>query len=119
MARIVVAEDDATMVRLLGTLLRMDGHEVTAVDGDGDVAAAVKAMSAHALVLDTVFGRQSGLELVGQIRRRDPDRELYILMMSGLSLRDDCLRCGADDFLMKPFDPDELMGLLRAHVPGN
>lgn len=119
MARIVLAEDDSTMVRLLSTLLRMDGHEVTAVDGDGDVAAAVNAVSADGLLLDTVFGRQSGLELVPQIRNEDPDRRLYILMMSGLSLRDDCLRSGADDFLMKPFDPVELMGLLRANLPGN
>lgn len=119
MAKIVLAEDDATMVRLLGTLLRMDGHEVTTVDGKGDVAAAVKELSPDALVLDTVFGRQSGLDLVGEIRRGEADRRLYILMMSGLSLRDDCLRCGADDFLMKPFNPDEMMGLLRAHVPGN
>ena len=42
MARIVLAEDDATMVRLLGTLLSMDGHEVTTVDRDEDVAAAVE-----------------------------------------------------------------------------
>jgi DNA-binding response OmpR family regulator len=107
------------MVRLLSTLLRMDGHDVTTVDGDGDVAAAVNEFSPDALLLDTVFGRQSGLELVPQIRHGEPDRRLYILMMSGLSLRDDCLRCGADDFLMKPFDPDELMGLLRAKLPGS
>ena len=114
MARIVLAEDDATMVRLLGTLLSMDGHEVTTVDGDGDVLAAVKDLSPDALVLDTIFGQQSGLELVGQIRRGEVGSRLYILMMSGLSLRDDCLRCGADDFLLKPFMPEEMMDLLRA-----
>lgn len=119
MARILLAEDDATMVGLLSTLLRMDGHEVTAVDGDGDVAAAVNSFSPDALLLDALFGLQSGLELVPQIRHEAPDRRLYILMMSGLSLREDCLRCGADDFLMKPFDPVELMGLLRANLPGS
>ncbi len=119
MARIILAEDDPTMIGLLGTLLRMDGHEVTTVDGHGDVVRAVRENPPDALVLDTIFGEQSGLELVGEIRRSEAGRGVYILMMSGLSLRDDCLRNGADDFLMKPFDPGELMGLLRARVPGN
>lgn len=119
MARIVLAEDDATMVSLLGTLLRMDGHEVTTVDGDGDVAAVVERSSPDALLLDMLFGEQSGLELVGQIRRSEAGRNLYIVMMSGLSVKDECLSSGADDFLMKPFMPDELMSLLHLHVPGS
>jgi DNA-binding response OmpR family regulator len=119
MARIVLAEDDDTMVRLLGTLLRMDGHEVMTVDRDGDVPAAIQELAPDALVLDTIFGTQSGLDVVGKIRLSEAGRKVYILMMSGLSLEDDCLRCGADDFLMKPFMPEALMGLLRAHVPGS
>jgi DNA-binding response OmpR family regulator len=119
MARIVLAEDDATMVHLLRTLLQMDGHEVTTVDGDGDVGAAVTALSPDVLLLDTVFGTQSGLELVAQIRRSENGRKAYILMMSGLSLKDEALQSGADDFLLKPFMPEELIGLLRLHAPAN
>jgi DNA-binding response OmpR family regulator len=118
MARIVLAEDDATMARLLGTLLRMDGYEVTAADGNGDLAEAVDRIRPDALVLDMLFAEQNGLDLVRHIRRSKFGRDLYILMISGLSVGDDCLRCGADDFLLKPFMPDELMGLLRAHLPG-
>jgi len=39
-------------------------------------------------------------------------------MISGLDVKEDCLRRGADDFLQKPFSPDELMGMLRTHLPG-
>jgi len=118
MARIVLAEDDKTMVGLLGTLLRMDGYDVTAVDGDADVAAAVEQLAPDALVLDMVFAKQNGLDLVERIRRSKAGENLYILMISGLNVREDCLRRGADDFLLKPFMPDEFMGLLRTHLPG-
>jgi len=105
------------MARLLGTLLRMDGYDVTAVDGDADVADAVERLAPDALILDMVLARQNGLELVEQIRRSAFGGKLYIVMISGLSVRDECLRSGADDFLLKPFMPDELMGLLRSHLP--
>ena len=105
------------MTRLLGTLLRMDGYDVTAVDADADLPAAVERLKPDALVLDMVFAQQSGLELVERIRRTTAGSHLYILMISGLSVRDDCLRCGADDFLMKPFMPEELIGLLHSHLP--
>ena len=104
------------MVGLLGTLLSMDGHEVTTVAHDGDVAAAVEQARPDAVLLDTIFGLQSGLELVPR-SRSEAGRDVYIIMMSGLSLKEDCLRSGADDFLLKPFMPEELMALLRAHVP--
>jgi DNA-binding response OmpR family regulator len=118
MARIVLAEDDATMVRLLGTLLRMDGHDVTAVEGNADLAATVESLAPDALVLDMIFAQQNGLDLVERIRRSKVGRKLYVLMISGLDVKEDCLRRGADDFLQKPFSPDELMGLLRTHLPG-
>ena len=105
------------MVGLLSTLLSMDGHQVTTVAEDADVAAAVEELSPDGLLLDTLFGKQNGLDLVRQIRRSEAGRKVYILMMSGLSLRDDCLRNGADDFVLKPFMPDELLNLLRARVP--
>lgn len=117
MASIVLAEDDSTMVGLLSTLLRMDGYEVTAVDGDSDVLHTVEDVNPDALLLDMLFAQHNGLELVERIRRSNVGEKLYIIMMSGLSVREDCLRRGADDFLQKPFMPDELTRLLRAHIP--
>jgi len=104
------------MAGLLGTLLRMDGYEVISVDGEADLAEAVERIRPDALVLDMIFAQQNGLDLVGNIRRSKFGRGLYILMISGLSVRDDCLRCGANDFLLKPFMPDELTTLLRSHL---
>ena len=116
MARILLAEDDPTMVRLLGTLLRMEGYDVTSVDGDIDLPGSVEQLAPDALILDMIFAGQNGLQVVEHVRQGAVGARLYILMMSGLSVREDCLRSGADDFLLKPFDPGEIMHLLHTHV---
>ena len=69
MARIVLAEDDETMVQLLSTLLRMDGFEVDSVKAEEDVAAAIERASPDMLVLDMVLWNQNGLEVLDKIRR--------------------------------------------------
>jgi DNA-binding response OmpR family regulator len=116
MARILLAEDDATMVELLGTLFRMEGYEVTSVDDDADLPAALEVLAPDALILDMIFAGQNGLDVEKRVRQGAIGAKLYVLMMSGLSVREDCLRSGADDFLLKPFDPDEILRLLHAHV---
>ncbi len=113
MAKVLLAEDDQTMVGLLTTLLRMDGFDVSAVDDDEDVPAAVRQYCPDFLVLDVMLSQQNGLEVLEAIRKSQPDRHVHIIMISGLNLRDEALRRGADDFLLKPFMPDDLMRLLR------
>jgi DNA-binding response OmpR family regulator len=116
-ARVVLAEDDETMVSLLGALLRLDGFEVEVVQPDEDVPSAVERLSPDMLVLDVVLSRESGLEVLDRIRRMERGRGLYTVMISGLNVREECLLHGADDFLLKPFMPEELTGKLRQHLP--
>lgn len=114
MAKIVLAEDDQTMVRLLSTLLTMDGFEVRALDLDEDVAAAVEREQPDLLILDFLLADRSGLEVLDTIRRLDTVSGLRVIMISGLNVREECLKHGADEFLLKPFMPEDLIGLLRS-----
>ncbi len=116
MARILLAEDDQTMVGLLTTLLRMDGFEVSALDADDDVAAVVQRDLPEVLVLDVHLSGQNGLDVLETIRQTDRDHRVRVIMISGLNVKDESLRRGADDFLMKPFMPDDLMRLLYKNV---
>lgn len=114
MAKVLLAEDDQTMVGLLMTLLRMDGFEVSAVDADDDVLAAVQQVCPEFLVLDVHLSQQNGLDVLQAIRDADGDR-VHIIMISGLNARDEALRRGANDFLLKPFMPDDLIRLLHGN----
>lgn len=116
MAKILLAEDDPTMVGLLTTLLRMDGFDVAALDADVDVAAVVQRDCPEVLVLDVHLSGQNGLDVLESIRKADRDHRVRVIMISGLNFKDESLRRGADEFLLKPFMPDDLMRLLRKNV---
>src|SRR6266545_7883878 len=103
MAKILLAEDDATMVSLLKTLLNMEGYEVIALDVNSDVADAVQREKPHALFMDVHLGGQSGMEILESIRDNHDTANVRVIMTSGLNMKDECIARGANAFLLKPF----------------
>jgi DNA-binding response OmpR family regulator len=116
MEKIMVAEDDQTMVNLLTTLLKMDGFEVVALDADEDIPAAVERDCPDILLLDVHLSNQNGIEVLDILRSKDIGCGTRVVMISGLNVKEECLRHGADDFLLKPFMPDDLIKILRKNV---
>ena len=120
MAKIMVAEDDQTMVTLLTTLLKMDGFDVIALDADEDVPAAVERDRPDLLLLDVHLSNQNGFEILDRLHRTKKGSGMQVVMISGLNVREECLRHGANDFLLKPFMPDDLITMLRKNIrPSN
>ncbi len=113
MAKILLAEDDQTMVSLLKTLLKMEGYDVVAVDADSDVAAAVQREKPHALFMDVHLGGQSGMNILEKIRDNHDTANVRVIMTSGLNMKDECIARGANAFLLKPFMPDDLISALK------
>lgn len=113
MVKVLLAEDDATMVSLLKTLLKMEGFEVVALDAEADIAEAVEREKPDALFMDVHLGEQSGMKILHSIRKDRENTGLRIIMTSGLNMKDECLRGGADAFLLKPFMPDDLISALK------
>jgi len=113
MAKILLAEDDSTMVSLIKTLLNMEGFDVLALDVDSDVPAVVQRELPHALFMDVHLGTQSGMEILEAIRRNKELQDVRIVMTSGLNVKDECIRRGANAFLLKPFMPDDLIQALK------
>lgn len=113
MARIILAEDDESMARLLTTLLNMEGFDVTTLTSGAEVAATVQRDRPDLLILDFLLADQSGLDVLDAVRRAEGQGRVRVVMISGLNVRDECLRHGADEFLLKPFMPDELIALLK------
>ena len=113
MAKVLLAEDDSTMVSLLKTLLNMEGFEVLALDVDSDVPSVVQREKPHALFMDVHLGGQSGMEILDTIRRQKDLSDVRIVMTSGLNVREECISRGANAFLLKPFMPDDLIRALK------
>jgi len=91
----------------------MEGFEVLALDADTDVAAAVQREKPHALFMDVHLGEQSGMKILDSIRKNRDTADVRVVMTSGMNMKDECMRHGANAFLLKPFMPDDLISALR------
>ncbi|HSD84049.1 MAG TPA: response regulator [Anaerolineae bacterium] len=113
MAKILLAEDDFTMVSLLKTLLKMEGFEVTALNTGVDVPVEAGHEKPDILFLDVHFGNQNGVEIIKAIRKNKDLSHLRVVMTSGMNMQEECIQAGANAFLLKPFSPDDLIRLLK------
>ncbi|HEY6941488.1 response regulator transcription factor [Dokdonella sp.] len=109
MARILTIEDDAVTAREIAAELQAAGNEVDCV-GDGR-AGFERALAGgyDAITLDRMLPGMDGLELVSELRRAGVDTPvLMISALSDVDARVRGLRAGGDDYLTKPFAPEEM-----------
>ena len=115
--KILVADDDALIRRLLLALLTKLGHEVVAAEDGNAALKAFEAPSPPALaILDWVMPGLNGVEVCKKIRATTSKPRPYVLLLSAKSDKQEIiagLDAGADDYLVKPFDPMALMARLR------
>ncbi len=113
--RVLVIEDDPALRLGITRVLHSQGWQVDAVT-DGEYALAATATESYdAAVLDLGLPRRGGLEVLRHWRDHGQDLAVIILTANdGLSNRVQGLNLGADDYLSKPFEPDELVARLRA-----
>jgi DNA-binding response OmpR family regulator len=115
--RILVADDERVSRRILARTLEQWTFEVTEAD-DGEAAwTALKASPPSIAILDWMMPTLDGPELCRRIRQEPSLSGIYVLLLTARDTRPDLiagLDAGADDYLIKPFDPEELRA--RVHV---
>jgi two-component system, OmpR family, phosphate regulon response regulator PhoB len=114
---ILVVEDEAALLTLLRYNLEKEGFAVFEAQDGEEALLQLKEQTPDAVLLDWMLPRVSGLELCRQIRRSPAWRELPIVMLTARGEEGDRVRgldSGADDYVVKPFSPTELVARLRA-----
>ena len=113
--RLLVVEDDAMIGNSLRTGLRQDGYTVDWVRDGAAAELATAATAYDAILLDLGLPGRSGLELLAHWRKQhNPVPVLIVTARDAVADRVRGLDTGADDYLVKPFDLDELAARLRA-----
>ena len=115
-ARILVVEDDPSMVTLLTALLEFGGYHVRSAGSVESALQAFAQLPADLVLLDIRLPDATGYELAKNLRHQEHRWDLPILMLSGMDRPIDQLRgfaYGADAYLTKPCDPDELLSTVN------
>jgi len=117
MKTIVVADDDPISRRLIERSLTKWGYDViVACDGEEALKVFNYTDAARIAILDWMMPKVDGIEVCRQIRRRTSQPYVYIILLTAKTQREDLLQgleVGADDYITKPFDANELKARLR------
>src|SRR3954447_18547036 len=112
--RVLVVEDDAEIAGVLQRSLRMEGYDVR-ISADGEAALAdARSFVPDLVVLDLGLPRLDGMEVAKRLRADDDVPILMLTARDEVEARVEGLDTGADDYLVKPFDRQELLARLRA-----
>ena len=110
--RILIAEDDCTSRTMLSAILEKQGYEVIeAVNGIAALEALQQPEAPRLAILDWLMPEMDGLEVIRRIRARQTANTPYLIMLTSMGAKNDIIKgldAGANDYLTKPFDPDEL-----------
>ena len=116
MAKVMVVDDAYSELQVMETILRSAGHEVvTCLDGDQLEDKIVKERP-DLVLLDIVMPKRNGFEALRGLRKDERTKETRVVVVSSKNQESDRvwgLRQGADEYLPKPFTPEQLLAVVR------
>ncbi len=114
--KVLLADDDPLSLEMLDAIVRSFGYEpLAAHDGAEAWQALSRPDGPRLAVLDWMMPEMSGVEICQRTRREHPDEPIHLLLLTAKTAKEDRvlgLEAGANDFISKPYDPQELRARL-------
>ena len=114
--KVLLVEDDSAMQAVLRTLLEIEGFLVSTAPGricQQELVAFIKGEKPDVMLMDVHLRETSGIEVLRELRNDNEFAQTKVIMTSGSDVKEKCLAAGANNFILKPFMPDELINKLR------
>lgn len=117
--KILVIDDNSDLLDLLNEALTGDGYEVECASHVDNIYESVRQSGAGLVIIDYILEGINGGELCHQLKINPRTKHLPVIMISGYPRVLESLgNYGADRFLAKPFDLDELLSVVNSHFSG-
>ncbi|MBY8073865.1 response regulator [Vibrio fluvialis] len=116
---LLVADDEPVNLRVLDSFLRLEGYRVRTAQDGNEVLKAVAEEKPELLLLDIMMPGMSGYQVCEELRKTYDHAQLPVIMLTALNQTDDRVRgfeAGANDYLSKPFNKQELAARIIAHL---
>jgi DNA-binding response OmpR family regulator len=113
MKKVLLIEDDPTMLSLLETLLEIEGFEVKKINDYGSILELVESESPDLVLMDVHLKEVDGLEVLSSMKKDQNLEKVKVIMASGMDYKKQSIQTGANDFIQKPFMPDELVSKIK------
>ena len=114
---VLIADDEADIVRFVEINLRLEGYEVVAAHDGADALAKALDLQPSLVLLDAMMPCMDGYEVCSRLRADWRGARIPVIMLTARSLEADRVRArlvGADDCVTKPFDPRDLVARVRS-----
>jgi DNA-binding response OmpR family regulator len=118
--KILIAEDDELMLRTLEFRLKKDGHSIMMARDGREALQLIDTFLPDLVITDIMMPYSSGMEIVGFLKQKY-NNSIKVIILSGMGQENvilEAFRLGADDYITKPFSPNELSVRVNRFVAG-
>lgn len=116
MFTILVVDDDKTFLRLLQTMLKMEGYDTVMRSAPEEVVTTVREEDPALVLMDIHIRDRDTLGALRELKHDEQLRDIPVIMTSGMDRRQECLDAGANAFILKPFRPSEMLDTIAEMI---
>jgi DNA-binding response OmpR family regulator len=118
--KILIADDEMIMLKIIELRLKKDGHEVIVTSNGQEALEQIKLQDPDMIIADIMMPFTSGLEIVSVVKQSGLHRKVPIIILSSMGQENvvlEAFNLGADDYITKPFSPNELSMRVKRLAP--
>ena len=114
--RIVLAEDELQIARLIEFKLKKEGYQVTCKENGEEALKAIREEKPDLILLDVMMPAMDGYEVLRQVKEDEGLKDIPVIMLTARAQEKDVVKgidLGAEDYITKPFHPAELLARVK------
>jgi CheY-like chemotaxis protein len=115
--KILIAEDDKAIIEVVKIILENEGYIIIATDREEAIYDALKEHTPDLILLDIWLSGEDGGQIAKHLKEKEDTKHIPIVIMSANNETEKITKdAGADDFLLKPFNIDDLLYIVKKHL---